>query len=1126
MNRLFLFVLVAVCNIGFPFFSAVSAVASLPVEQSSVLGSGKWVKAQTQQSGIHRITFAALKSMGFQSPQNVRIFGFPSGPLPQMNRTAVAEDLIQYACWQTTDKQGNDCLIMYIPGNISWVFDPPSGLYVPVINQFAQGTSQLFLSEDIVVSKTVGQLPSSTKNSTGIVTEFDDFDLFEETNYNLIESGSRWYSAKLSPNTTLTRSFNFPDHVINEPYRISVAAAGRCDSQSSLAITVNNSTAETLSFFPYTNSVEADYAYLNEHIFSNSTASDDLSLLMKYSGTSNGLCWLDYVRVQTRRKLNMQPGQLQFRDSRSVGSGDVVEFRMGNATSGIKIWDVTSPLHPLEIQSVITSGLLSFKVEADSLRRFIAFDPMFDFPGIEKAEVISNQNLHGLSAPDMLIVTSSDFNSEAERLASFHRQNSAMDVTVVNSSQIFNEFSGGIADVTAIRNFVRFLYRQSPDKSMPKLKYLLLFGKGTYDNVHPLSEQNPCFVPTWQSDNSVNPISSFVSDDYFGLLGQDEGSQTGIVDLGIGRIPCANVLQAKAAVDKIIHYNSASTLGAWRNVVCFVGDDGDDNVHVSDSEQLADSLNHYYPAYFTNKIYLDAFPKQTTPTLSYPGVNKAINNQVKDGVLLINYVGHANEEEWAAEKVLTISDIDSWSNWNKLPVFVTATCEFSRWDMTGKESAGEHLLFNQVGGGIALFSTTRMVFSSQNFEMNRSFFRYVFKKDLAGNDLRMGDIIRLAKGELGGSINASKFALLGDPALQICYPKNQVKILEINGQDAEQMKDTIRPLSLVSVWGEIQDSKGEKLTGYNGLLYPNVYDKMAKVTTLGNIDQLPFQYTMQNSVIFKGNVTVRGGEFSYTFEVPKEINYRIGEGMIRNYSANGDTDANGTLTLFKLGGSPNAILTDVTGPTVKLFLDDENFKSGDRVSKAPLLMVNLDDDSGINTSGGGIGHDITVLVDNQTENMIVLNDYFQSGLDSYKNGKVIYQLSPLADGEHTLKFKVWDLANNSTEMEVRFFVSSGVVIKKVTAFPNPLNEFTDFVAEYNRYGEKMTIEIKIFNQLGVLVDQIKTESASTGFTTPPIRWSPGINNPRLASGIYYYRIRLTAVDGSSDSGTGQLIYTH
>ena len=520
---------------------------------------------------------------------------------------------------------------------------------------------------------------------------------------------------------------------------------------------------------------------------------------------------------------------------------------------------------------------------------------------------------------------------------------------------------------------------------------------------------------------------------------------------------------------------------------------------------------------------MDAFKEETTPAQRYPEVNKALSNRVKQGALIINYIGHANDEGLAHEKILTIADIDSWSNYNNMPVFVTATCEFSRWDYKNKQSAGEHVLFNIVGGGVALFSTTRLVYSSSNFEMNKSFFKYVFQKNLEGGYLRMGDIIRLAKSELGGSDNAAKFALLGDPALQLSYPKHIVKTLEINDLPVEQWVDTLKPLSVVKIWGQVQDFGGGKVSNYNGILYPVVYDKPEIMNTLGNGGQQPFSYSLQNSVLFKGNVSIKNGEFTYSFKIPKEINYRMGNGLIRYYSKGIEVDANGSYANLKLGGSPNVVMSDITGPTAKLYLDNESFIPNGEVSKAPVLLAELEDESGINTSGSWIGHDITVILDDNNAGMTNLNSYFQSSQDSYKAGKILFQLPGLSDGRHTLKFKVWDLANNSTETEVIFYVNSQPTIIRLIAYPNPVKEFMDIKIEHNRFGEKMLIKIEIFNQQGVLIDQLSKETGSTGFVTQPVRWTPASGKLRPLTGVYHFKVRTTTADGLSSTKTGQLL---
>ncbi|MEI6138531.1 MAG: type IX secretion system sortase PorU [Mariniphaga sp.] len=1123
MKRILIILFLLTCQKVFPTDLTDNYPLKAISATNSVLASGRWTKFQTTKSGIHRITFAELSSMGFTQPQKVRFFGAIPGKLPQMNNEPANDDLKQLSVWQTKDKQQVDCLLIYIPESTTWKYDPVAKSFTHCLNQFAKGITYLYLTEDISTERFINQANSIIQTSSSIVTDFDDLSYFEEDEINILESGSRWFSNLIAPNTTFQKSFVCPDRIATEPVKISVATAARCEVSSSLNISGNGKSFGTQTFVPYSNFTGADYADLRENAFSQTISGDGIDISMKYNSSTNGKCWLDFVSVVARRKLNMPTGQLIFQDSRSVGQGKISEFQITNAIKELKIWKITNPLNPIEITSEIVNNILKFKISTDSLHRFIAFDPLADFPQIEKVGEVSNQNLHGLALPDMIIVTTPSFKSEAERLALFHKQNNGMEVAVVSLYQIYNEFSGGIADVTAIRNFVRHIYRKSLNNGVPKLKYLLLFGKGTYDNVHEATAENPNYIPTWQSEGSLNPASSFVSDDYYGLLGDDEGAQKGIVDIGIGRIPCETIEEAKIAVDKTLHYCSTSTMGEWRNVVCFVGDDEDNNVHVADSERLANFVNLNFPSFSTDKIYLDAFKEETTPVQRYPDVNKALSNRVKHGALIINYIGHANDEGLAHEKILTIGDIDSWSNYDNMPVFVTATCEFSRWDFKNKQSAGEHVLFNSTGGGVALFSTTRLVYSSSNFEMNKSFFKYVFQTDKDGGYLRMGDIIRLAKSELGGSDNAAKFALLGDPALQLSYPKHIVKTLEINNVPVEQWVDTLKPLSLVKVWGQVQDFKDGKVSAYNGMLYPTVYDKPEMVSTLGNGGQQPFSYSLQNSVLFKGNVSVKNGEFSYSFKIPKEINYRMGNGMIRYYSKGSDIDANGSYTNLKLGGSPNTTANDITGPTAKLYLDNQNFVPNGQVSKAPLLMADLEDESGINTSGSGIGHDITAILDDNMGGIINLNNNFQSSQDSYKAGKILYQLPGLSDGMHTLKFKVWDLANNSTESEVVFFVNSKPTITRLIAYPNPVKEFTDIKIEHNRFGEKMLVKIEIFNQQGMVIDQISTETGSSGFVTQPIRWTPASGKLRPLTGVYHFRVRLTTVDGISATKTGQLM---
>ena len=1093
------------------------------VAAHSVLASGEWKKIKVTGQGMRCITYADLKGMGFQTPANVKIYGNLEYMLDRVNGPNFPDDLVPIPFYAGKNTSGADCLYFYAPGSVKWTYDPNTGYYQHQINSFAPDYTFFYLTEN---SDAAPQIPIevvSENTADTIVNQYDYHDFWEKEENNLIESGREWFGPVMTGSTSQSIAFAIPNRVLSAPVTFQMVVASRTKNGSSLSVQVNGTAPADFQFSAYQTYESADYADLQEKQFDYNGAGTQLNIGLQSTADGTDQTWPDYIRMQARANMVLSGNELIFRDSRSVKTGRIAQFRLDGANSQTRVWDITSPLNPREMQTSLNGSSLNFLASVDSLHEFIAFDPSVNYPGVEFVEDVANQDLHGIDAGEMLIIAPDAFLTQANQLANFHRQTDGMTVSVVPVGKIYNEFSVGITDVTAIRNFIRMCYRKS---SGAPLKYVLLLGKGTYDNVNPVSDENPDYIPTWQSVNSVNPSLSFVSDDYFGLLDDGEGEYNGAVDVGVGRIPCISREEATAAVDKIIHYASDAGLGEWRNVLCFIADDEDGNLHMRDAERLADQVNADYPSFYTDKIYFDAYPQETTPDERYPEVTDAINDRIKRGVLIMNYTGHANEEGLAHEKVLMKPDIDAWTNYDKLPVFVTATCEFSRWDFTDKQSAGEHVLFNPNGGGVALFSTTRLVYSSSNYQINKSFFNHVFEQDQQGENLRMGDVIRLSKIDNGGTINARKFALLGDPALRLAYPQYHVATLQINGQPAEELSDTIRALDVIKVTGQVQDINGNKLNSFNGDLYPIVYDKQTTEQTLGNAGQTPFDYIVQNNVLYKGKVSVNNGSFTFSFVVPKDINYRVDKGMIRYYATNGSVDGHGYYNQFNIGGTAPGSVTDVTGPDIKVYLDNENFRSGDQTGKNPLLMVSLADETGINTSGTGIGHDLTATLDGDEQNLIVLNDLFQSDLNSYNSGTVNYQFSNLSDGVHTLKIKAWDVLNNSSEKEVEFKVNSGLKISRVYNYPNPVTDETHFVFEHNQYGDLFDVTISIYDLQGRLVDRVDKSVLSDGLSSNPVTWNPSSRGIYLPKGIYVYRIIATSSEGFSASGSGRMLILH
>lgn len=476
----------------------------------------------------------------------------------------------------------------------------------------------------------------------------------------------------------------------------------------------------------------------------------------------------------------------------------------------------------------------------------------------------------------------------------------------------------------------------------------------------------------------------------------------------------------------------------------------------------------------------------------------------------------------AAEKVLTISDINKWGNGNKLPIFVTATCEFSRFD-DDKMSAGESILFNAAGGGVALFTTTRKVYGGENFDLNKSFYRHVFEHDKNGNNLRMGDVLLLAKNNISEGLNKRNFVLLGDPALRLAFPQLKVVTTSINGH---QIGDSISlgALEQVNVEGEIHKPEGIKADNINGEVNITVFDKSMKTKTLSNDGGRAFEYKVQNNIIYKGTASVTNGNFNFSFIVPKDITYNIGEGRILYYFSNDSIDGNGSISDFLIGGSSNNPINESTGPDIKLYLNNYKFKSNDKVSSSALLLVNLFDESGINTAGTGIGHDITAVIDDEFSNVIVLNDFYSSDLDTYKSGKIIFPLNNLTAGKHKIMVKAWDIQNNSSFKEISFIVEEGFQITAVNNAPNPVDFYTNFNISHNLPGNRFNIKLEIFNIRGYLVHE-STETVGTyGSTTATIRWD--VTDTRYHIGndrLLIYRITMENPDGLSASGSGKLI---
>lgn len=1124
---------------------------------NSVLASGNWYKVAVAQDGVYRLTYSDLEALGMDvesiDPRRLNIYGNGGGMLPQPNSAFRHDDLQQNAIEVVGESDGSfdqgDYIIFYGKGPHKWVQDSTKcGLFRHEYNVYSE-RAYYFVTVDHGTGRRIGVSPQTGRTPTHTVNTFTDHQFHEADNSNLLKSGREWYGEEFDIQTSYSFDFGF-SNVTGEPGYLSTRVLAKSLSgATSFTIRKNGSTVESVNVPQvsggYNKNAEDEFTCTEL-----SFASGNTNITINYSkgGNPNAIGWLDYIDIILDRNLSMAGGQMAFRNLESVGAGNVADFQLSNANSALKVWEVTDPTNVSRVSTSLQGSAANFRIETDSLRQFIAFNGN-SFLTPELVGYVPNQNLHGLSQADMVIVVHPNFISEAQRLANFHEQSETgqLSVNIVTPEQIYNEFSSGAQDVTAIRDFMKMFYDRSTNwEDLPR--YLLLFGDASYDYKDRLAD-NTNYVPTYESPESLTPTISYASDDYFGLLDPEEGqwnsSSNDALDIGIGRFVVRTLDDARAVVDKIYRYEELDINGLqldhacadgagnavvspdWRNRIVFVADDEDSNTHLNQADQLAVLVDTMYPEYNLTKIYMDAYVQESTPGgQRYPEVTTALNTEVQRGALIVNYTGHGGELGWAHERILGVTDINGWTNYRNLPVFVTATCEFTRYDDPSRISAGEWVHLNPDGGGIALFSTSRLVYSAPNFTLNKNFYLNLLVEQLWGPPT-MGDVIRMTKVASGGSVNNRNFSLIGDPAQRLAFPLHRVQTLTINGDDVNSLTDTINALQLVTVTGTMRNRNGQVMPEFNGFVYPTVFDKTTDVSTLANDPGSSVrQFTVQKNLIYKGKASVTDGNFSFSFVVPRDIAYNYDFGRISYYAESSATNANGYFEEFIIGGSNDNAATDETGPEVRLYMNDENFAYGGTTDENPSLYAVVSDTNGINTVGNGIGHDITAVLDDNTNNTYNLNDFYQADLNSYQSGKVVYPFSNLSEGTHNLKLKVWDVYNNSSEAYTEFVVaeSADLALEHVLNYPNPFTTRTSFMFEHNQPCNSLDVQVQVFTVSGKLVKTINETVLSQGFRNDPIEWD-GLDDygQKIGRGVYLYNLKVTTPDGQKAEQIERLV---
>ena len=1118
---------------GWLFASSFGVSAQRTYVSNSVLASSNWFKLSVKASGVYKIDISFLNALGVNtsnlSSNSIRLFGNGGQMLAEANAVLRVDDLLENAI-QVVDGgdgrlNGTDYIIFYANGPDEWIKDSANLRFSHIKNVFSD-KAYYFLSIG-GAGKRISNAPLITLPAVTI-TNFTERYFHELDTVNFLGGSKEWYGEELSalPGRALNKNFtiHFPNIINNATVTVLANCVARSVGVSSrFDIRINNQPGTAI----FINSVGGGpydlFGQPGNGLIQATASQNNIDISFTYvPGSFNSQGWLNWFEIFTRRAISMQNvEQLLFRDWLSVGLS-TGEFVVNNATANTQVWEITNPLHPVRMQGVFSGNEFRFKNNCSRLREYVAFNGSNFFTPVAIGKIL-NQDLHNVSPKDYLIITHPAFLLQAQRLAQLHQQQNGLRTAVVTTEQVYNEFSSGNPDPASIRDFVKMYYDKFGATPLNKPKYLLLFGDASFDYKDRIAN-NTNFVPAYQNNFSLDPLSSYTSDDFYGFLDDNEDINSGLVnnllELGIGRIPAKNTEEAKNFVDKITAYFAPQSFGPWRNNLSFIADDEDNNLHLQDAEIITSTATSVSPVFNQQKIYLDAFHQESgAGGSSYPQAVQASNNQIYNGNLIWNYNGHGGAVRLAEETILDQNMVNNWNNPNRLPLFITATCDFAPYDNPTINSIGENILLRPKTGAIGLMTTTRVVFAFSNRIMNNNYLQFALQPDANGNYKTLGDAIREAKNftylSSGDITNNRKFTLLGDPALTLAFPKQKVNTTKVNGIPVTTA-DTLNATDNALIEGEVTNQAGNILSDFNGYIYPTVFDKPQTISTLANdpgSSVIGFQ--SQTNVLFKGKASVTNGRFSFIFKVPKDINFQFGRGKLSLYAENGTTDANGYFTNFIVGGVGNNTGSDNTGPEIKTYLNDELFANGGLTNQQPILIVKLADSSGINTVGTGIGHDIVATLDNDNRQYFVLNDFFEGELNSYQKGVVRFQLPELTTGSHTLKIKAWDVLNNSNDAILEFTVAKDeeLELSHVLNYPNPFTNSTTFFFEHNKPGQPLQVQLQIMTITGRTVKSFSRLITTDGNRSADIHWDGKDDfGDKLGRGVYLYKLKVLAPD--------------
>jgi hypothetical protein len=1111
-----------------------SLLAMLCAGQSSVLQSGPWYKVAVETRGVYKITYDQFRKMSFDptsDPRKIKIYGYGGGMLPQRNSDARPAGLEENSIFVSGEDDGvfdkDDYILFFAEGPYNVRYDIKRKIFSYQSNLYSEKNFYF-----ITVSPDNGKRVATSENLQGtfpLVQHFDDYVYHEADEYNDLQSGREWFGERYDLVTSYAYRFDVSGVRENSSIKIVSDVMAQSFNGSSFKLLFNKTqfgeqVVPTISNTQY--SIKGRHKRDTLTIDANTVSapgSTTQEIQYQYVKASSGksVGFLDFLLVNFSRHLALYGDQTIFTTSSSLDNA-ISQYAIGGVNENCSIWDITNTSEIKSQSFNLESETATFSTTSDVLREFVVFNT--SVPSPELIGYVLNQNLRGSSPVNLIVVSNPAFEGEAHRLASHRQAHSGWSTLVVTPEEIYNEFSSGRQDVSAIRDFVKHMY----DKNPGVLKALLIVGKGSYDYKDRMPN-NTNFVPTYESRNSLAPLETYSSDDYFAFLENHEGHwgegpiENHTLEIGVGRLPVKTIEEAKNVVDKIIGYDSnKKNYGSWRKDVVFVADDGSTSdgftsTHQNQANTMAESIEDVHGSFDTKKIFLGTYSKTVKPNGEViPEVNRDISSWFDRGSIVINYTGHGSEKLLADERVFTVDDINALEN-ESYPFMVTATCEFGRQDDPAIVSSAELTVIHPKGGTIGLVTTARPVNSPTNFLLNQEFYSSLFERE-QGKYIPLGEVFKRTKNSSMSGVSNRNFSLLGDPSLTLALPTNSISIGNIKTSTGS---DTLKALSLVTVSGEVQDETATRIASFNGILEATLFDKEVESVTIGKNDP-PYKFKERNSTLYRGKASVKEGEFEFQFIVPKNIAYNIGEGKLSLYAFDleRERDAGGASSAFKIGGSEKNPPDDDTPPTINAWVGDTTFINGGVANPNTSLVVKLQDASGINISNYGIGNSLVAILDNNDEQVFTLSDYFQTETDDYTTGWVNYPLKDLVPGRHTITVKAWDTYNNPAEASVDFIVTDGqvLIIESLGNSPNPFENETMIFFTHNRSGDDLEALLHIYSLTGQEIKAYNLSIPASPYYVELLEIN-GFEDfgKKLPGGVYLARLAVRSLTNGSKS---------